>query len=80
MNVEKEERVLKAFFFLESRFIVNKPVNWQLRIKGKQKRYFVRSFENHMDPCAYLSKWPRYAPAMQPLAVTTRCSRSKSVT
>ena len=31
-------------FFLKSRFIVNKPVNWQLWIKGKQKRYFVRSF------------------------------------
>ena len=31
-------------------------------IKGKQKRYFVRSFWDHMDPCAYLPKWSRYAP------------------
>ena len=38
----KEERFKS--FFLKSRFIVNKPVNWQLWIKGKQKRYFVQSF------------------------------------
>ena len=45
-----------------SRFIVNKPVNWQLCIKGKQKRYFERSFKKYMNPCAYLSKWSPYAP------------------
>ena len=37
----KEERC-KSFFF--SRSIVNKPVNYQFCIKGKQKRYFVGSF------------------------------------
>ena len=46
-----------------SRSIENKPVNCKLCIKGKQKRYFVWRFQNYMDPCAYLSKWSRYAPA-----------------
>ena len=46
-----------------SRSIENKPVNCQLCIKGKQTRYFVWRFQNYMDPCAYLSKWSRYAPA-----------------
>ena len=45
--------------------IVNKPINCQFFFfKGKQKRYFVGSFLNHMDPCAYLLKWSRYAPAL----------------
>ena len=56
-----KKNVLKAFFVI-SRFIENKPVNWQLCIKGKQKRYFERSFKNYMNPCAYLSKWSPYAP------------------
>jgi len=30
----------------------------------KAKTFFVGSFLNHMDPCAYLLKWSRYAPAL----------------
>ena len=26
--------------------------------------WFKKSFLNHMDPCAYLLKWSRYAPAL----------------
>ena len=29
-----------------------------------QKRYFLQSFWDHMDPCAYLPKWSRYVPGM----------------
>ena len=36
-----KKNVVKAFF---PRSIVNKPVNYQFCIKGKQKRYFVGSF------------------------------------
>ena len=37
-----KKNVLKAF--LISRSIVNIPLNGQLRLKEKQKRYFARSF------------------------------------
>ena len=46
-----KKNVLKALFVLMSPSIVNKPI----------KRYFVGSFLNHIDPCAYLLKWSRYA-------------------
>ena len=29
-----------------------------------QKRYFMQNFWDHMDPCAYLPKWSRYASGM----------------
>ena len=40
---------------------------WKTCIKNVilgQKRYFLQSFWDHMDPCAYLPKWSRYVPGM----------------
>ena len=56
-----KKNVLKSLFVLMPPCIVNKPVNCQYLYQRKEKRYFVGSFLNHMDPCAYLLKWSCYA-------------------
>ena len=60
----KEER-FKSFVCFDVTFYCKQACKLLiLCIKGKQKRYFMGSFLNHMDPCAYLLKWSRYAPAL----------------